>query len=118
MTGMAAALSMAASSYLSTRAAEDGHNPLRAAIYTGLTYLITVLILVCPYLLAESALIALATTLLGAMLVIAAFNYYIAVAKGLDFRRRFLEMAGLSLGVAAVSFLLGLFVRRLLGIEI
>jgi len=33
-----------------------------------------------------------------AMLIIFFFNFYISVAKDYSFRRRFLEMAGLSLG--------------------
>ncbi len=41
-----------------------------------------------------------------------------AVAKDLDFRQRFLKMAGISLGVSAFSFLVGLAVRALFGIEI
>jgi hypothetical protein len=32
--------------------------------------------------------------------------------------RRFLEMAALSLGIAAVSFLLGLLLRNLLGVDV
>ena len=46
------------------------------------------------------------------------FNYYISVAKGEPFRARFLEMAGLSLGVATFSFIIGYFIRQWLGIEV
>lgn len=42
--------------------------------------------------------ICLAITLGIAMLIIFFFNFYISVAKDYSFRRRFLEMAGLSLG--------------------
>jgi VIT1/CCC1 family predicted Fe2+/Mn2+ transporter len=62
--------------------------------------------------------LSLACTLAVAILIIALFNYYIAVAKDLLFRRRFLEMAGLSLGVAALSFLVGFLVRSLMGVDI
>jgi len=50
--------------------------------------------------------------------IIAAFNYYLSVAKGEHFRTRFLEMAGLSLGVAAFSFLVGFLIRQWLGVEL
>ena len=50
ITGIAAALSMAASEYLSTKTEETAKNPVRASIYTGVAYLITVLILILPYL--------------------------------------------------------------------
>lgn len=43
ITGVAAALSMGASEYLSTKTTEDhDKNPLTASFYTGLTYLVTV----------------------------------------------------------------------------
>jgi hypothetical protein len=34
------------------------------------------------------------------------------------FRRRFLEMAGLSLGVAGLSFVVGFLVRTVLGVDV
>ena len=52
------------------------------------------------------------------MIIIAVFNYYISVAKGESFRERFIEMAGLSLSVAAFSFVIGYFIRLWLGIEV
>ena len=118
MTGMAAALSMAASEYLSTQSENAANAPLRAAAYTGGTYLMTVLALVLPYFLLDNAFVALAATLTGAVLLIASFNFYISVAKDQPFKRRFLTMAGLSLGVAAVSFLLGWLIRVVIGVEV
>ncbi|MCC7116999.1 MAG: VIT1/CCC1 transporter family protein [Anaerolineales bacterium] len=118
ITGIAASLSMATSEYLSTRSEKTTKNPIRAAIYTGLAYIITVALLVLPYLLFENYILDLAITLTTAVLIIAAFNYYISVAKDEPFRARFLEMAGLSLGVAAFSFVIGYFIRQWLGVEI
>ena len=52
ITGVAAALSMAASEYLSTKSDATGEkHPLRAALCTGTAYLVTVAILIIPYLL-------------------------------------------------------------------
>lgn len=62
--------------------------------------------------------LSLACTLVTAVLIIASFNFYISVAKDLPFRRRFAEMAGLSLGVATLSFLVGLGLRHFLGVEV
>jgi len=118
ITGVAAALSMGASEYLSTRSEETEKNPLRAAIYTGVAYIITVVILILPYLIFENYYVCLAFVLTAAVLIIAAFNYYISVARDVPFRRRFLEMAGVSLGVAAFSFILGYFIRTALGVEV
>jgi VIT1/CCC1 family predicted Fe2+/Mn2+ transporter len=118
ITGIAAAMSMAASEYLSTRSEESGKRPGRAAIYTGIAYILTVTLLILPYLLFENYYFDLIWALLTALLIIAAFNYYISVAKGEPFRPRFLEMAGLSFGVAAFSFVIGYLIRLWLGIEV
>lgn len=118
ITGIAAALSMAASEYLSTKTEAAGNSPLKAALYTGSAYVITVILLILPYLLFSSYYLCLALTLLGALAIVALFNYYISVAKDEPFRRRFLEMAGLSLSVAAFSFLVGLVLRTVFGIEV
>ena len=118
ITGIAASLSMAASEYLSTRSEVTDKHPVRAAVYTGIAYIITVTLLVLPYLLIPNYIVDLVITLAVAVLIIAAFNYYISVAKDEPFRPRFLEMAGLSLGVATFSFIIGFFIRQWLGVDI
>src|SRR6185369_11534464 len=118
ITGIAASLSMAASEYLSTRSENTGKHPVRAAIYTGIAYIITVALLVLPYLLIQNYILDLIIALTTAVIIIAVFNYYISVAKGESFRERFLEMAGLSLGVALFSFIVGYFIRQWLGIDV
>jgi len=118
ITGIAASMSMAASEYLSTRSENTSKQPVRAAIYTGIAYIVTVTLLVLPYLLFENYYLDLAIALTTAVIIIAVFNYYISVAKGESFRERFVEMAGLSLGVALFSFVIGYFIRIWLGIEV
>ena len=118
ITGIAASMSMAASEYLSTRSENTNRQPMRAAIYTGIAYIITVALLVMPYLLIPNYILDLVITLITAVIIIAVFNYYISVAKGEPFRDRFLEMAGLSLGVAAFSFVIGYLIRNWLGINL
>ncbi len=118
ITGIAASLSMAASEYLSTRSEKTSKQPVRAAIYTGIAYIVTVTLLILPYLLFENYYLDLGIALTTAVVIIAVFNYYISVAKSESFRERFIEMAGLSLSVAAFSFVIGYFIRTWLGIEI
>jgi len=118
ITGIAASLSMAASEYLSTRSENTNKHPVRAAIYTGIAYIGTVTLLILPYLLFDNYYLDLGIALATAVLIIAVFNYYISVTKDEPFRERFLEMAGLSLGVAVFSFAIGYFIRQWLGIEI
>lgn len=118
ITGIAASLSMAASEYLSTRSEKTSKHPVRAAVYTGIAYITTVALLVLPYLLIENYILDLVIALVTGVIIIAVFNFYVSVAKGESFRERFLEMAGLSLGVALFSFVIGYFIRQWLGIEV
>ena len=118
ITGIAAALSMAASEYLSTKSDATGEkHPLRAALCTGTAYLVTVAILIIPYLLFSNAVTALSVMLLAALTVIALFNYYYAVVRSESFRQRFFEMALLSFGIAGISFLIGYGLKYFTGIE-
>ncbi|MDZ4158539.1 MAG: VIT1/CCC1 transporter family protein, partial [Anaerolineaceae bacterium] len=118
ITGISASFSMAASEYLSVRAEGGRQAPLKSALYTGTAYVFTVLLLILPYLVFKSYITALSFTLLNGIVVIAVFNYYISVVKDYDFRRRFFEMAAISLGVAFVSFLIGSVIRSVFGLEL
>lgn len=118
ITGIAAALSMGASEYLSTRAEETTKHPVRASIYTGGAYLMTVILLVLPYLVLENYYVCLACALLGAVAVIGFFNYYVSVARDEPFKERFLEMTGISFGVAFFSFVIGFLIRSVLDVDI
>ena len=118
ITGIAASLSMGASEYLSEKSGEGSGEPLRAAGYTGTAYVVTVVLLVLPFLLLHDYVHALISTLLAAVMVIFSFTYYLSVARDLDFKKRFLEMVAISLGVAGVSFVLGMIIRVALGVEV
>lgn len=118
ITGIAASFSMAASEYLSQRSEGEGDTALKSSVYTGIAYVITVILLILPYLLIGHFMICLGMTLLIAILIIFFFNYYIAVAKDLNFKARFFEMAFISLGVSAITFLIGVLIRQFINIQI
>jgi VIT1/CCC1 family predicted Fe2+/Mn2+ transporter len=117
ITGIAASFSMAASEYLAKKS-DGAENALKSSLYTGLAYIMTVFFLVLPYLLIDQYFISLLVTLIVAVLVIIFFNFYIAIAKDLSFKKRFLEMFTISMGVAVFSFLVGYLVRIFFGVEI
>jgi len=117
VTGISAAMSMAASDYLSSKAENDPYAK-KSAVYTGFAYLITVILLILPYLLLTDKFIALGITLFTAILIIFLFNFYISVAKDLNFKARFWEMTAISLGVAAFSFFVGYLLKIFLGVDI
>ena len=119
ITGIAATLSMASSEYLSSKS-EGREDAFKSATYTGIAYLVTVALLILPYLLFDEAhyLWAMGTMIVIVLLILVVFNYYISVAQDLPFKKRFGQMAGISLGVAALSFVIGILVKQFLGVDI
>jgi VIT1/CCC1 family predicted Fe2+/Mn2+ transporter len=116
--GVAASLSMGASEYLSQRSDGGPTNPVKASVYTGFTYIATVALLILPFLVLKNPYYALVFTLMGAVLVIFLYTFYISVAKDLPFWKRFGEMILISLGIAAISFVIGIFIRTVLNINV
>ncbi len=110
ITGIAAAMSMAAAEYLSVRA-EGRKDFIKASSYTGAAYILTVLFLISPFLLLNNLYLSLGITVLNAIIVIFLFTFYISVAKGFSFRRRFFEMALISLGITAITFSIGFLIK-------
>lgn len=119
ITGISATLSMAGSGYLSARE-EESKNAVKSTVIIGLSYFITVVLLILPYLIfpASAYLWALAVTAVIALLIIAGFNFYISVAKDRPFGKGFWSMAGISIGVAVISFSVGYVVKHVLGISL
>jgi VIT1/CCC1 family predicted Fe2+/Mn2+ transporter len=119
ITGISATLSMTSSSYLSAKAEEDP-DALKSSLYTGFMYLVTVGLMSLPFLVLPNDMVfwALGAMSVVVVAIIAGFNFYIAVAKGLGFRRRFLEMLVLCVVVTGVSFAIGSLVKKLLGIDL
>jgi VIT1/CCC1 family predicted Fe2+/Mn2+ transporter len=118
ITGIAAALSMAASEYLSTKEEETAKDPFKASIYTGLIYFLTVMFLVFPFLIFTNIYFSLGLTILSAVIVIFIFTFYVSVAKDIPFKKRFFEMILIILGVATITFVIGFFVKIFLNVDI
>ena len=117
--GISATFSMASSEFLAARS-EGRSDALKSCTYTGIAYLFTVVALILPYLLLGNAqyIAALICMLLVVVLIIAGFTYYTSVALDQPFRKRFSEMALISIGVAVVSFFVGILAKQLLGVDI
>jgi VIT1/CCC1 family predicted Fe2+/Mn2+ transporter len=116
VTGISAAFSMGASEYLSSKADNDPR-AAKSALYTGTAYIVTVALLILPFLLLPDKFIALASPRTVAVLIILLFTYDRATARDLNFKRRFTEMALISLGVAALSFGVGYVLKNALGVD-
>ena len=119
IVGISATFSMASSEFLAARS-EGRTDALKSCSYTGVAYLLTVIALIAPYLLlpAGAYMGALVCMLVVVIAIIAGFTYYTSVAQDQPFRRRFWEMALISVGVAVVSFGVGILAKKFLGVEL
>ncbi len=119
IVGISATFSMASSEFLAAKN-EGRSDAFKSCLYTGVAYLITVALLILPYLLIDSSryMVALFSMIAVVILIIAGFTYYISVAKGERFRPRFLEMTLISVGVAVLSFVVGILAKHFLGVDI
>ena len=117
--GISATFSMASSEFLAARS-EGRDDALKSCTYTGIAYLITVILLIAPYLIFsnEQFLLALVCMLIVVVLIIAGFTYYTSVAQDQPFKSRFLEMALISIGVAVISFFVGVLAKKFLGVDL
>ncbi len=117
--GISATFSMASSEFLAARS-EGRTDAFKSCTYTGIAYLLTVVALVTPYLLLgnEYYLVALACMLGIVILIIAGFTYYTSVAMDQPFKSRFMEMAGISISVAVLSFVVGILAKQFLGVDL
>jgi len=128
VTGISAAFSMGASEYLSSRAEKKSESAVKAAFFTWISYLITVLMLVSPYLLfssdspdfqgLEPHIQALVCTFIIGLLIVAVFNFYVSVVEEVSFRSRFIEMAAILGVVSLISYGIGIALRGMLGVEV
>ncbi len=118
ITGIAASLSMAVAAYLAVKQDDDGRDPLKSALYTGVAYVFTVCFLIFPYWLTANMYLALGAAIVNAILIILVATFYISVAKNVSFRKRFVEMTVLSVIVAGLNFGLGLLVHQVFGINV
>lgn len=117
--GISATFSMAASEFLSARS-EGRSDAFKSCLYTGVAYLITVVLLILPYLIFDNThyLLSLISMLAIVILIILVFTYYTSIAQDKPFTSRFLEMSIISVSVAIISFVVGVIAKQLFGIDI
>ena len=117
--GISATFSMASSEFLAARS-EGRTDAFKSCLYTGSAYLITVLLLIAPYLIFGNSqyMLALLSMIGIVILIIAIFTYYTSIAQDQPFKSRFLEMSFISVGVAVISFVVGIVAKQLFGIDL
>ena len=127
ITGIAAAFSMGASEYLSSRAEKREVSAISSAFFTWISYLITVMLLVSPYLIIDPTgpgafgldthVLALVGTFIIGLIIVAVFNFYTSVVEKVSFTSRFMEMVGILGGVSLISYAIGIALGSVLGVS-
>lgn len=117
ITGSAATLSMAASEYLAKKNDPGEKHPVKAAVYTGIAYMIAVTALLIPFFFIPIPAVALFFCLANVAIVILVFTFFVSVVRKEPFKPAFFEMICISFGVAAISFIIGWIARTALGID-
>lgn len=117
IAGGAASLAMASAAFAQAKQGFSGSARL-SAIYTGVSYFVTAVILASPYFLTKVMVNALSASLLLAVIILAFATYYSSVISGKAFRRDFAEILLIMFGVTIVLFFFGYFIRIETGITI
>ena len=97
---------------------EEEVNEKRAAIYTGLAYILGVFFPVVPYFFAPNTAIALPLSIVFAGLALSIVSTIISVMSGISAKKKVTEMLVLGLGAAALSYGFGTFVNLFFGTSI
>lgn len=115
--GISATISMASSEFLSARS-EGRKDAFKSCCYTGIAYLVTVALLITPYLVFDSYITALIIMMIVVFMEIAAFSYYLAVARDEKFLPKFAELGIISFAAMIIALLVSLFAKRVLNLDI
>jgi vacuolar iron transporter family protein len=117
IAGMAASIAMGTAAYAQAKQGFQG-SAKWSAIYTGVSYMITAVLLALPYFLTGNMGEALATSLIVGVILVAAMTFYDTVVSARPFKRQFGEIAGIILAASLVLFVAGTLVGQYLGIRI
>jgi VIT1/CCC1 family predicted Fe2+/Mn2+ transporter len=116
IAGAAASIAMASAAFAQAKAGFKGSATL-SAIYTGISYFFTAVILATPYFLTRIMVDALSTSLLFAVVLITFISFYGSVISGSKFKKDFLEITSIMFGATVALYLMGTLIRYLVGIS-
>jgi VIT1/CCC1 family predicted Fe2+/Mn2+ transporter len=115
VAGGAASLAMASAAYAQAKQGFHGSAKL-SAVYTGVSYFVSAVLLATPYFLTRSMVYALSASLVLAVVMLAITTYYSTVIAIKPFTKDFLEILVILLGATVALYLFGFVVRIETGI--
>ena len=123
IVGISASISMGSAAYLqakqdpSPKGAFGHRSAWKSAVITGVSYILSVILLAIPYFLTHNMSYAVMFSILVGITLIAFLTFYSAVVFDRRFLREFLETVGLMLATAAITFVLGVFLGKAFGLQ-
>ncbi|MGH2638012.1 MAG: VIT1/CCC1 transporter family protein [Rhabdochlamydiaceae bacterium] len=117
VAGASASIAMASAAYAQAKQGFQG-SPSISAVFTGVSYFVNAVILATPYFLTRNMSLAIGSSIVLAIIIIAFISYYNSIISNGRFLRDFSELAGIMLGASAALFVFGLLIRSVLGINI
>jgi len=113
--GAAASLAMASAAFAQAKQGFHGSARL-SALYTGVSYFVSAVLLATPYFLTGSVIYALLSSLVLAVAMLALTTYYSTVIANKPFARDFFEILAILLGATVALYFFGLAVHVETGI--
>ncbi len=117
IAGAAASLAMASAAFAQAKQGFAGSAKL-SAVYTGVSYFVTAVVLASPYFLTRIMLTALSASLILAVVIVAFTTFYSSIISDKSFKRDFGEILSILFGTTAVLYVLGYVIRYSIGITI
>jgi len=117
IAGAAASVAMASAAYAQAKAGFTGSAAM-SAIYTGVSYFLTALLLATPYFLTKVMMYALSFSLAFGITLTAFTSFYSSVISGANFRKDFTEITSIILLATALLYIIGTIIRHFTGITV
>lgn len=117
VAGAAASISMASAAYAQAKQGFEGSSAVAAA-YTGFSYFFSAVVLATPYFLTSTMLVAIFSSLILGIIIIATVSWYNSILLSSNFKKDFFELAGIMIAATIVLLAFGFVIRTLLHITI
>jgi VIT1/CCC1 family predicted Fe2+/Mn2+ transporter len=115
IAGAAASIAMASAAYAQAKTGFKGSATL-SAVYTGISYFFTAVILATPYFLTNVMTYALTASLVFAVILTAFISFYGSVISGAPFKKDFIEITAIVFGATVALYLIGIVIGYMTGI--
>ena len=117
IAGAAASVAMASAAYAQAKSGFTGSAAM-SAIYTGISYFVTAVLLATPYFLTKVMMYALSFSLSFGIALTAFTSFYSSVITGANFKKDFTEITSIILLATALLYIIGIIIRRFTGITV